>query len=203
MLHSCLAGHRAAQRQLYDRTLPYLHLVCRRYLRYPADLKDALQESYVAIFAGLGSYDPARANFKTWSTRVAINVCLRHNERYARRSTDELVVNLHEPAVSPEAYARLSAEELIAWLRRMPTAYFTVFNAHVIDGFSHQEIARLYGIEPELSRQRLRRARKWLKKHLPADFDPAQELRGDYNISALALLIWAFAFSLNLSISNL
>ena len=175
--------------------MPYLHLVCRRYLRYPADLKDALQDSLIAIFRGLETYDPDKGNFKTWSSRVAVNVCLRHNERYQRRATSELVINLHEPAVDPAVYANFSAEELIAWLRKMPAPYFTVFNAHVIDGYSHQEIAELFGITTELSRQRLSRARAWLRKHLPAGQQPPDRLGSRLSVGTLSALVWAFTFS--------
>lgn len=196
LLRACRANDRTAQRRLYRAALPHLHLVCRRYLRYPADLKDALQESFLAVFRGLDGYDANRGPFGAWARRVTINVCLRQNERYARRATDELVVNLHEPAIPPAAYANFSAEELIAWLRRMPAPYFAVFNAHVIDGFSHREVAELLGIEETLSRQRLSRARAWLRKHLPAEYEAPGGWSGRLKSSALPLLVWTFAHSL-------
>ena len=34
---------------------------------------------------------------------------------------------------------------------------------HLIDGFSHKEIADLLDITPDISRQRLTRARKWVR----------------------------------------
>ena len=46
----------------------------------------------------------------------------------------------------------------------MPNDYFKVFNLHIIDGYSHQEISVFLKISQELSRKRLSRARVWLKK---------------------------------------
>jgi RNA polymerase sigma-70 factor (ECF subfamily) len=76
---------------------------------------------------------------------------------------------MHDPEIEPEVFAQLSNEDLVAWLKKMPRPYFEVFNFYVIDGFSHQEIGIMLGIDPQLSRQRLARSRAWLKKCLPPD----------------------------------
>lgn len=169
LITRCLSNERPAQRKLYDLTLPFLTLTCRRYLLVETDLKDALQETYISIFGNLRQYDFRKAAFKTWSTRIAINACLKCNQKRRRNGEQELIVNLHEPEITPEVLARLSNEDLVRWLRRMPRPYFEVFNFYVIDGFSHQEIAELLGIDAQLSRQRLARSRAWLKKRLPPD----------------------------------
>jgi len=77
LISACVANQRAAQRELYDRCLPYLGLIARRYLREEAEIKDVLQDSFIAIFQKLHQFDPSRASFKTWSTRVVINNCLK------------------------------------------------------------------------------------------------------------------------------
>lgn len=169
LIARCLTNDRAAQRYLYDLCLPYLNLVCRRYLVNEADLKDSLQDAFISIFSNLRQFDVEKASFKTWSTRIAINACLKCNRKQNQHGTQELVINLHAPEIEPEVFARLSSEDLVTWLKKMPRPYFEVFNFHVIDGFSHQEIGALLGIDPQLSRQRLARSRVWLKKRLPAD----------------------------------
>jgi RNA polymerase sigma-70 factor (ECF subfamily) len=169
LIAKCLANDRGAQRHLYDLCLPYLNLTCRRYLIIEADLKDALQDAFISIFGNLTQFDVQKASFKTWSTRIAINACLKCNRKRKQAGTQELVINMHDPEIEPEVFVQLSNDDLVAWLKQMPRPYFEVFNFYVIDGFSHQEIGKMLDIDPQLSRQRLARSRAWLKKRLPPD----------------------------------
>lgn len=172
LIASCLTNDRKAQRQLYDLALPALNLVCRRYLQNSADLKDALQDTFISIFQHLDQFDVRRANFNTWANRIAINVCLKKNAAQRRGRTVELSPAKHGQRIPPEVLDTLSNQDLIKWLKQMPGPYYEVFSLYVIDGFSHQEIGGLLQIEVALSRKRLSRARGWLKKHLPEDIQP-------------------------------
>ena len=149
--------------------MPYLNVICKRYLVNESDLKDALQDTFINIFKSLRQFDVERASFKTWATRIAINCCLKKNAKHKAQATQEFIVDLHEATISPKVLDSLSNAEIIQWLKRMPAQYFEVFNMYVIDGFSHPEIAETLGIEESLSRQRLSRGRAWLKKKLPDD----------------------------------
>lgn len=169
LLAQCLANQRVAQRKLYDRSLSYLSGIARRYLRNEEELKDVLQDSYLQLFQKLSQYDAAKAAFLTWAGRIVINNCLKRNQKSARRATEELCVETHARPFAPEALAKLNEEELRRWLRRMPEDLHAVFLLHVVDGFSHKEIAGMLTIDATLSRQRLSRARKWLAKELQVD----------------------------------
>lgn len=170
LIAACLSNNRAAQRKLYDNLMPYLNFICKRYLVNESDLGDVLQDTFIKIFKNLHQFDLEKASFKTWATKIAINFCFKKNAHNNRHTTQELIIGLHEPEVSPEVLDKLSNEELLAWMKQMPKLYFEVFNLYVVDGFSHVEIAELLGIDPALSRQRLSRSRDWLKKKLPSDF---------------------------------
>lgn len=165
LINRCLSNDRAAQNELYRELLPYLNLVCQRYLYEQDQRKDVLQETFIRIFRHLPQFDVQQASFKTWTTKIAINCCLQHNGR--RQPHQELVLPRHETLISPAALQKLSNEDLLRWLRKMPEQYFEVFNLFVVDGFSHREIAELLDIDESLSRQRLARGRAWLKKRLP------------------------------------
>lgn len=173
LIKDCLAGRRKAQRSLYDLSLPYFTTVAHRYLLLNADLPDTLQVTYGRLFQHLGQYDVARASFKTWSTKILINECLKQNARNKCRPVEDLnTATYREPSIPAEALARLTNEDLINWLRRMPPTYYEVFSLYVIDGFSHEEIGELLAITPVLSRKRLSRSRSWLKQRLPTHFTP-------------------------------
>ncbi|MFT6321565.1 MAG: RNA polymerase sigma-70 factor (ECF subfamily) [Granulosicoccus sp.] len=165
----CLSKNGEAQRKLYNLLLPYLNVMCKRYLVNGAELKDVLQDTFIHIFKNLHQFDVQKASFKTWTTKIAINNCFKYNAKNNRNSTEELIIDLHESKVNPTAYEKISNEEMLVWLKKMPRNYFDVFNMFVIDDFSHDEIAKLLDIDTALSRQRLSRARGWLKKRLQTD----------------------------------
>ena len=177
LIARCLRGERPAQRALYERLLPTLSLVAKRYLQRPDDVKDVLQETFISIFKHLGQYDAGRAAFLTWATRITINACLRQNRRCPAARESELLEERDAPAVAPSGLTNLTNAELIAFLRRMPPDFYAVFSLHVIDGFTHAEIATSLGIDPALSRQRLTRARAWLRRHLPPEYGTVRHLK--------------------------
>ena len=167
LIEACLAGDRRAQRALYDLSLPRLRYLAERYLFDGGERADALQESYLRIFKHLDRFDGERAGFLTWAGRITINVCLRRNARHEDRN-DGQIEDLLTDAVAPEPgpLRQLTDAELLIWLRRMPHAYYVVFNLHAVDGYGYAEVARLLGITPELARQRFSRARAWLRKDI-------------------------------------
>lgn len=201
LISACIANERPAQREFYDRCLPYLGLVARRYLNDEAETKDVLQDSFVQLFQKLHQFDASRASFKTWATRVVINNCLKRNAKNQRIPTEELSPEAHAPAIVPEVLAAFNNKELTDWLKSMPPEFYEVFNLSVVEGYSHSEIANLLGIDSALSRQRLSRARKWLAQACQSD--ASSPLRAEFvnrnrlKIVPLALTVLAFIENLN------
>lgn len=167
----CLSKDGEAQRKLYGLLLPYLNAISRRYLFDHSYLKDVLQETFIRIFKSLDQFDIQKANFTTWSTKIAINACLSQNSKFKNNRTVELNRATYELADQENVLDSLSVEETQKWLKQMPTDYFEVFNLFVIDGFAHEEIAQMLSIKIELSRKRLSRARLWVKKRIESDTD--------------------------------
>ena len=162
LIQGCKTSNRAAQKQLYSLLLPYLNIVCKRYLNNNEERQDILQEAFINIFSNIDKYDSSRSQFKTWAVKIVINCCLKHNQKSAKIITKEFVIEKHTQAIDPEILAWFSDEDLLAFLKTMPQKYFEIFNLHIIDGFSHKEIGELLGIDDALSRKRLSRAREWL-----------------------------------------
>ncbi|MBX2876816.1 MAG: sigma-70 family RNA polymerase sigma factor [Saprospiraceae bacterium] len=159
-------GERLAQKKLFDHFLPYLSVVCRRYAYDPTILPDAIQESFIAIFRNLDSYDSRKGPFKAWIRKIAINATLRLTRD--RKETEELFEQMIQPPTTTIRISEFESEDLMILLQKMPANYRAVFNLYVIDEFTHREIAQVLGISEMVSRQKLSRARKWLKSRYQA-----------------------------------
>lgn len=165
LIAACLAGDSKAERALYEALLPYLDRVARRYLRNPNYHKDVLQDSFIQLFRYLPNFQEEKGDLRSWATKITINVALKYNRKAdplnIRSLSEEVIANYSAP---PARLEKLSDEDLIAILQRMPRAYYAVFNLALIEDYSHKEIGQLLNISEANSRKKLSRAKTWLRK---------------------------------------
>lgn len=164
IIQKCKNHNAQAQKTVYETLLPYLNSICRRYLPHFSNRNDALQEAFINIFTKIEQFDNERGEFKSWATKITINACLQHHKKLKSRKEIELSATEYQIPISPDIIDRLSNEEVLKVLAKMPTDYFQVFNLFIVDGFSHDEISRMLDIKSSLSRKRLARAREWISQ---------------------------------------
>ena len=86
--------------------------------------------------------------------------------RYEKEVSGIEHVTGNENAEDPSAYSHLSQKDLLVLINNLPDGYRTIFNLHVIEGYQHDEIADLLGIQPGTSRSQLVKARNMLQKQI-------------------------------------
>ena len=163
-IKGCLEGNRIAQKELYKCLLPYLNAICNRYLKNTSLRHDVLQESFITIFKKIDQYNSELGAFHSWSSRIVINNCLKHNQSTKKFIAYKTV--RFEKIIEPEALSLLGIEDVERFLKSMPEKYYEVFMLFVVDGFDHGQIAEMLEIKVELSRKRLARARVWIQERL-------------------------------------
>ena len=163
LVEACQAGEERAFRLLYDHYAPLLLTMARRYTTHSEESEDILQEAFIKIFRNIKRYK-SNGSFEGWIKRILINTAINHFHAQARireqTSLDSAAVFQSEDA---DAIQRLSAEELISKVRQLPDGYRMVFNLYVIEGFDHQEIAKMMKISVGTSRSQLAKAKRKLQ----------------------------------------
>jgi RNA polymerase sigma factor (sigma-70 family) len=164
VIRGCLKNDRRAQEELYKRFYPAMMALCLRYVRGREDAIEVLNDAFLKIFRQIGRYDAARAALYTWMRTIVINTALDSlrkqkviRDREMRSAEDE------EPGIDNEAIAKLSGDELLGMIRRLPVTTRLVFNLYVVDGYAHREIASLLQISEGTSRWHLNDARRQLR----------------------------------------
>ena len=165
IIQGCIDLDPKCQRELVRLYSGKLYTVSRRYCGDGALAKDALQEGLIRIFKYIGKYENQGGKFEAWMKRIVANESLRLINREKKRTTLEFE-NDTEPQLLPEILDQLHEEELLNLIQSLPLGYREVFNMYVIDGYNHQEIAKILGIESSSSRSRLSRSKKLLKQKL-------------------------------------
>ena len=178
-IDGCVEGDNVSQRELYDQLLPYLNALSGRYLNDTFHRKDVLQEAFILISNRIDQFDATKGEFHSWASKILINQCLKNNRRFKGKYYSQIENHEEPQPVSPEILNQLTNEEIVRFLRTMPPKYYEVFNLHIIDGYSHEEIGELLGIRVSSSRKRLSRARAWLQ----AKPNSLNTLLGDYRFS--------------------
>ncbi|MGE0439440.1 MAG: RNA polymerase sigma factor [Gemmatimonadales bacterium] len=157
-------GDAAAFERLYRQHLARVNSLAR-WLVGVDDADDAVQEVFIRVWQKIGTFSGQSA-FGTWLHRVAVNALLRRRETtvrfYDRHGSDEIALaGAAAPSHHPDL--KVAIERAVGDL---PAGARDVFVLHDMEGFKHDEIGELLGIDPGTSRSQLHRARMLLRRVL-------------------------------------
>ena len=138
------------------------------------DALDLVQESFVAAWLALKSYDPARP-FGTWLARIAINKSRDWGRRRAVRRfftfaapLDGNVLEIADAGIGADVVAadrqRLAA--VAQAIARLPTPLKEPLILCTVDGLSQADAALVLGVTEKAIETRIRRARARLSEIL-------------------------------------
>ena len=164
LVSGCKSGDRRAQKRLFDALAPRMFSLCLRYVGDRETSEDLLQEGFVTLFSRLDSYSGA-GSFEGWARKIFVNTALMHLRRTdALRLSDDIDAARGLRAEAATPIEEMGYKELMRLIARLPAAYRTVFNLHVVEGFSHREIADMLDMTEATSRSKLQRARLRLQE---------------------------------------
>jgi RNA polymerase sigma-70 factor (ECF subfamily) len=176
----CGRGDADAFEQLYRSHPGRLYTLLVRMVASAETAEDLLQDVFLTAYRKIGGFR-GHSSLGTWLYRMAVNHCLDHlrgRQSKMARATDSLD---DEGGVEPTAAAplvagtinRLDLERAIA---QLPDGCRTAFVLHDVEGFEHNEIARLLGISEGTSKSQVHKARMKLRGMLSAtpSLEPVQ-----------------------------
>jgi RNA polymerase sigma-70 factor (ECF subfamily) len=181
-------GNAAAFDEIYSRHRSFVYNVALRTTGNAADAEDLTQESFVSVWRRIGSFR-GDASLTTWLYRIVINQVKMHfRNRSSRPEIQTSDGEIREPWL---AMARRTdpGEQLINALAiekamlRLPPGYRTAFILHDIQGYNHEEAARLSAHTVGTSKSQLHRARAGLRAVL-SKRSPALRRKFDFRLSA-------------------
>jgi RNA polymerase sigma factor (sigma-70 family) len=166
LIQGCTVKDARCQRILFDRYAGRMLSVCRRYASDQREAEDMLQEAFIRVFSYIHQFE-FQGSFEGWIRRITVNASLRFlSQRKIQFSPLEDESSFSVSADDLTALDNLGAEELFQLIASLPSGYRIVFNLYAVEGYSHEEIAALLGIQPVTSRTQLRKARKMLQEKI-------------------------------------
>lgn len=157
-------GDPLAARTLYERYAPRVFAVVRRIAGDDELAQDCAQEAWIRAFRALPNFR-GDARFSTWIHRIAVNSALQSLRKMKGRSRveDEMPEAI---AVAPVARDVLLQEQLELALDRVPEGMRKVLVLHDVEGYTHEEIGEVLGINPGTSKSQLFKARARMREIL-------------------------------------
>jgi len=159
------AGDLEAFDGLVRRYLNRVYSVAYRVLWNRADAEDVVQESFLSALDHIGSFEAGHP-FGPWVYRIAMNRALSMRRSRGRRRTDTIPEQIASAEPSPlvtVAQADVFAQ-LRAALAELPERQRVSFELHELDGFSVEEVARMFGVNAGTVRWHIHQARHRLRQ---------------------------------------
>lgn len=162
LLERCIAGDRAAWRELHRSLHPSVVAFVRQMGVGPEDVDDVCQDVFLQVARYLPQFEQ-RAELKTWVYKICASQVTRLRRKLTIRRALASVLRVATPAISPAAPRALAAldaqKEMELGLARMSEKQRLVFVLYELHGMRGEEIARVIGSPPATVRGRLREAR--------------------------------------------
>jgi len=161
---------RGSQKMLYQEFYAYGMSICLRYADNRDEAAEILNDGFMKVFQNIARFDLTRP-FKPWLRRIIVNTAINHYHQKNRAIKAEELNRVNQNATEEKILSGISYDEILEMLRKLPPAYRTVFNLHVIEGYKHEEIAAMLGVSVGTSKSNLFKAKEQLRRILNNFFE--------------------------------
>ncbi len=162
--------------EIYNRHHRRVYAICLRMLQNTAEAEDLTQDVFIQLYRKIGSFRGDSA-FTTWLHRLTVNQVLMHfrkrNVKFEKTTEEgETPVQVVGGTENPEKMPIVDKIALENAIEQLPAGYKNVFVLHDIEGYEHEEVARILGCSVGTSKSQLHKARLKLRKLLQKKANP-------------------------------
>ncbi len=169
-------GDMAAFEEIYRRHHRRVYSICLRMLQNASEAEDLTQDVFIQLYRKIGSFRGDSA-FTTWLHRMTVNQVLMHFRKRTvkfEKTTEEgdTPDQIVSGTANPEKMRIVDKIALDNAIEQLPAGYKNVFVLHDVEGFEHEEVARILGCSVGTSKSQLHKARLKLQKLLKKKANP-------------------------------
>jgi RNA polymerase sigma-70 factor, ECF subfamily len=173
MVERAKKGDSEAFAELFHAHKARIYCICLRMTNNTAQAEDLTQDAFLQVFRKLSTFKGNSA-LSTWLHRIAVNTVLMHFRKKALTQVSLDEPYRHDATMVRREYGsrdcRLSgAVDRITLTRAitdLPTGYRTIFLLHEVEGYEHQEIAKILDCSVGNSKSQLHKAKNRIRGFL-------------------------------------
>ncbi|AYN06443.1 RNA polymerase sigma factor [Flavobacterium sp. 140616W15] len=163
IIQLAIDNNRQAQQLIYSKFSSKMLSVCRQYIKDVQLAEDVMITSFMKVFTNLKRFEN-KGSFEGWIRRIMVNECI----SYLR--VQKKIKFVEDENYTEESFngieSQLSTDQIQFLIDGLPDGYKMVFNLYAIEGYKHNEIATMLGINEGTSKSQLSHARKMLQKQI-------------------------------------
>jgi RNA polymerase sigma-70 factor, ECF subfamily len=169
-------GDMLAFEEIYSRHHRRVYSLCLRMLQNSHEAEDLTQDVFIQLYRKIGSFRGDSA-FTTWLHRMTVNQVLMHFRKRVvkfEKTTEEGETPI-QIVVGTENTGKLQIVEKIAIdkaIEQLPDGYKNVFILHDVQGYEHEEVAKILGCSVGTSKSQLHKARLKMQRLLKKKTNP-------------------------------
>ncbi len=176
LTQAAATGNMTAFEEVYSRHHRRVYSICLRMLQNATEAEDLTQDVFIQLHRKIGSFRGDSA-FTTWLHRLTVNQVLMHfrkrNVKFEKTTeegeTPVQIVPGTENQLKMPVVDKIAIEHAI---EQLPNGYRNVFVLHDVEGYEHEEVARILGCSVGTSKSQLHKARLKLRKLLQRKAPP-------------------------------
>lgn len=160
LISMALENNRHAQQKIYTLYCKKMLAVCHQYVKDIHQAEDVMITAFMKVFTSINAFEN-KGSFEGWIRKIMVN-----------ESISFLRVNKKVSFIEDEFFVELaietdendySVEQILLLIDSLPEGYKMVFNLYAIEGYKHNEIAKMLQINEGTSKSQLSHARKMLQ----------------------------------------
>ena len=138
--------------------------VCRYYIKDVHKAEEVMLNGFFKAFTHLGSFKN-EGSFEGWLRKIMVReaISFLRQQKNIEFLTDEIEVNYDS---SNNINTEIEVAEIQQLIDDLPEGYKMVFIMYAIEGYKHQEIAKILNITEGTSKSQLFKARQLLQKKI-------------------------------------
>ena len=163
LIKLAVENNRQAQQQIYSRFSSKMLSVCRQYIKDIQLAEDVMITAFMKVFTNLNKFEH-KGSFEGWIRRIMVNECISYLrvQKKVKFVEDEIYVEESFNAID----SKFSIDQIQFLIDALPDGYKMVFDLYAIEGYKHNEIAKMLGINEGTSKSQLSHARKMLQTQI-------------------------------------
>lgn len=169
LVKACQNHDPKAQTLFYNRFRSELINTCSRFAKTKAEAEDIYQESFIKIFRHIHDIKNLES-VESWMRSVVVRTAINYYNRTTKKEVRNYSMDFTPGEFESKDYEgiidQISIGVINDVIRQLPDGYRKIVNLHLIDGYSHVEIAKTLSISDSTSRSQLLRGRNLLMKKL-------------------------------------
>jgi RNA polymerase sigma-70 factor, ECF subfamily len=150
-----------------------IYSICLRMTNNTAQAEDLTQDAFLQVFRKISTFKGNSA-LSTWLYRIAVNTVLMHFRKKALKQISLDEPSSHDATMVRREYGgrdgRLAGSvdriTLTRAIKDLPPGYRTIFLLHEVEGYEHQEIAKILNCSVGNSKSQLHKAKLRIREIL-------------------------------------